>query len=105
MVQTHRLAYELTHGEIPEGQQVMHLCNRKRCCNPEHLTLGSGSENTQMAADDGLLPWKRLGEDVVREIRQMAEAGHGYPEIADHFGISHGYAWEIGTHKKRGTVR
>lgn len=42
---THRLAYELFYGEIPEGKIVRHQCHRKTCCNPEHLRVGTQKEN------------------------------------------------------------
>lgn len=34
---THRLAYELLIGPIPDGLQIDHLCRNRRCCNPAHL--------------------------------------------------------------------
>lgn len=34
---THRLAYNLAVGEIPEGLEIDHLCRVRACCNPEHL--------------------------------------------------------------------
>jgi hypothetical protein len=37
VVSVHRLAYELTHGEIPTGHDIHHRCGVRRCCNPEHL--------------------------------------------------------------------
>lgn len=34
---THQLAYELPVGPIPDGLQINHLCQNRRCCNPAHL--------------------------------------------------------------------
>ena len=41
----HRIVYLHHHGEIPEGLVVRHKCNRRRCVNIQHLTLGTGSDN------------------------------------------------------------
>lgn len=34
---THRAAYLVLAGEIPEGLQIDHLCRNTTCCNPAHL--------------------------------------------------------------------
>lgn len=34
---THRVMFVHSHGEIPEGQTIDHVCNRRACCNPDHL--------------------------------------------------------------------
>ena len=37
---THRVAWELTFGPIPEGKHVLHSCDNPPCCRPDHLFLG-----------------------------------------------------------------
>lgn len=34
---SHRVAYELLVGPIPDQLEIDHLCQVKRCCNPAHL--------------------------------------------------------------------
>lgn len=46
-VHTHRLAYQLRCGSIPEGMCVLHRCDVRRCINPEHLFLGSLADNNR----------------------------------------------------------
>src|SRR5437867_4194449 len=40
----HRVAWILTHGTEPPGQ-VCHRCDNPRCVRPDHLFLGSMSDN------------------------------------------------------------
>jgi hypothetical protein len=49
----HRLAFELMNGPIAEGMDIDHLCRRRACCNPAHLTPVTHKENLQRA---GLIP-------------------------------------------------
>lgn len=42
---SHRIAYELTYGSIPAGMVIRHRCAYRGCCNPEHLLLGTFTEN------------------------------------------------------------
>lgn len=68
-VLAHRKAYYDVYGEIPKGVVVMHTCNNKTCVNPQHLKLGTQSENVLAAYDDGLqVPYQSTvsDEDVLK---------------------------------------
>lgn len=42
---THRVAYELNVGPIPDGHQIDHLCRRRACAEPTHLEAVTQREN------------------------------------------------------------
>ncbi len=49
----HRLAYELSYGDLPPRVVIRHACDNPLCCNPAHLLAGSQSENMRDAVARG----------------------------------------------------
>jgi hypothetical protein len=41
----HRVAWELANGPIPAGLQVLHRCDNPPCVRPDHLFIGTVSDN------------------------------------------------------------
>lgn len=85
---THRLAWILTHGQIPDGLFVCHHCDNPPCCNPAHLFLGTGLDNTKDRVSKGrkALAGPRLTPDEVRKIRHMYAEGMSARRIAKNLG-------------------
>lgn len=47
---THKMAYRLLVGEVPDGLTLDHLCRIPLCCNPAHLEPVTLQENMHRAA-------------------------------------------------------
>lgn len=95
---THRVAYELAYGPIPEGMHILHSCDNPPCCNPAHLRTGTAQENYQDARLRGRTNPPRgtrsgkakLTEANVKEIRDIYSLGGiAMREIARQYGVSY----------------
>lgn len=45
LILAHRLSWEIHFGPIPIGKLVLHKCDNPKCINPNHLYIGTYSDN------------------------------------------------------------
>jgi HNH endonuclease len=103
-VTAHRFAYELVHGLVPEGLQVLHRCDNRRCVRAElgddgHLYAGTHADNmadrdargrtavpVPVSLPGALNPSAKLNESIVAQIRALHAAGWTGARLARAFG-------------------
>lgn len=104
----HRVAYVLVKGPIPAGLDVLHHCDNPPCCNPDHLFVGTDLDNARDCREKGRgsrgaprgsahHSYKLSDEDVAA----IQSSSGPLREIAEQFGISAGYAYDLRTGRAR----
>ena len=94
MTGAHRLSYTLHKGEIPEGMFVCHACDIKSCINPDHLFLGTHTDNMRDMHSKGR--WKSKAKNADRtpyklnidQAREILNDPRTYNAIAADYGIT-----------------
>lgn len=105
----HRLSYFAFNGDIPEGLDVCHKCDNRKCCNPNHLFLGTRKDNMNDCVNKNRqakgfsLPQTKLSMTDKAKISEMAKSGIKYKYIARKFDITPQMAGKIGL--KAGVTR
>lgn len=97
-VYVHRYSYQLHCGAIPDGVHVLHTCDNRRCVRPDHLFLGTQTDNMRDMVSKGrnanvcgeANPNAKLTDADVADIRLMRAAKCSRAEVAAKHGISEG---------------
>lgn len=73
-MQAHRVAYELTHGPIPEGLVLDHLCRNRGCVNPAHLEPVTHRTNVLRGESNAA---KRARQQLCSRGHDLSDPAHG----------------------------
>ena len=93
----HHASYELHFGPVSTGLYVCHKCDNPSCVNPDHLFLGTPSENqSDMAAKGRAVgirqggnhhPGSKLTSEKAAIIREERYAGLSLKFLAAKYGV------------------
>jgi hypothetical protein len=105
LILSHRFSYEQYIGPIPEGMNVLHSCDNPVCVNPQHLFLGTHTENMRDMWGKGRKSHRGeknsraiLTLKNVAEIRSM-EGEFSRKELSERYGVSRSTIGSIITNK------
>lgn len=91
-IRAHRLAHVLWKGPIPVAQMVLHSCDNRACCNPDHLFTGTAKDNTSDMMNKGRAKYvahtrwtEQDGETAIKYRRKFWSA----QSIGNMLGFSH----------------
>lgn len=101
---SHRIAYQLTYGEIPAGLCVCHKCDNRKCINPNHLFVGTRGDNNRDRHLKGrsnfikgessvLAKLKNRDIDQIRKLYSTKKYKQYF--LAAKFGVDQGYISKI----------
>lgn len=99
VLRAHRVSWELHFGPIPDGLFVLHYCDNPPCVRPDHLFLGTNTDNLRDASKKGrtgpqLHPERYQGENghrtklTERDVRDIRRATASQQAIAAQYGIN-----------------
>jgi hypothetical protein len=99
---THRVAYRLFVGTIPDGHEVCHHCDNPPCGNPRHLFTGIHKANMEDGSAKGrvgnvpLIP-----DETILRLFLAHDNGERVTDIAVRHGMSHSYVSQILSGQRR----
>jgi hypothetical protein len=103
----HRMSWELTFGEIPDGGFVLHRCDNRLCVRPSHLFLGTQADNLRDMHAKGrwrYMPRDQRGERNPNSVASDAKVammladiarGQSIRSVAREYGVKYHTLWAI----------
>lgn len=84
----HRYVYTLYNGEIPPGMCILHSCDNRCCCNPNHLSVGTHKDNMEDMHNKGRANHANKFAKYEKDIINDYQLGIKIKVIMDKYNIS-----------------
>lgn len=85
----HRVVWELANAKSAMGFVVRHSCDNPRCINPDHLLLGTITDNMRDRDERDRHGAAKLTHEKVKQAREMyATKQYTQRELANLFGVA-----------------
>lgn len=78
----HRLIWEETNGDIPDGYEIDHRCRNRACCNIEHLQVLSNIDHRVKTNNE------RYSERKLEAREYWLKTGCSGTELSQLYGVS-----------------
>lgn len=109
----HRFSYSVHVGEIPEGLYVCHKCDCRICVRPDHLFVGTQTDNMRDMKSKGRDNYigrkpgtwtlsSKLTPANVLEIRELLSSGMKHSDIAEIYGVERAHISSISSKRRWG---
>ena len=102
---SHRIAWQIYVGPIPNGLQVLHNCDNRLCVKPDHLYLGTQQDNVNDMMKRGRNgycrregqqhPMAKLTDNQVGCIKHRLTIGISPKDLAKEFSVARSTIAEI----------
>jgi hypothetical protein len=93
-----RVAWEIENGPVPDRLFVLHRCDNPKCCNPNHLFLGTKKDNSQDMMKKGRdkIHYKKLTPSDIDDIRKSSDKTLA---VSIRLGVHPSTVWKIRTNR------
>lgn len=106
-IAAHRFSYEIHNGDIEKDLYVLHKCDTPRCVAPDHLFLGTASDNMKdrskknrcniAKGEENYLA--KFTNETANKIRAVYKKGSSLRKIAKQFNTTYNTIWKIVNNK------
>lgn len=94
-IYAHRFSYQIHVRPVEKDECVLHRCDNPRCVRPDHLFIGTRTDNSADKVNKGRQPKgndcpnAKLTPKLVRVARELVANGQKLTALARSFGVSH----------------